>query len=84
MYFAYSDRKKSAGKYEQFLFIPVVCDANKMIGLVEILAKRGDRVAETEDEMRKIQKLLRVYLSIFAVLTKAERAAIAVPQEEKE
>ena len=77
--FYYKDRERESGKYEQFLFVPVVCDENKIIGMVEILLKRGNKLAETEDDMKRIQKLLQIYLSTFGLLTKAEKAAIAIP-----
>ena len=77
--FYYADREKESGKCEQFLFIPVSCDKRKMIGLIEIMVGAGCKIAESETDMRNIQKLLKVYSSIFVLLHKAEKAAISLP-----
>lgn len=77
--FYYDDREKESGRIEQFLFIPVSCDKQNMIGLIEILVAAGSRIAENEYEMQNIQKLLRIYSSIIVLLHKAEKAAIALP-----
>lgn len=75
------NRDKGTGDIEQFLFIPVTCDKRKMIGLIEILVPKGHIIAKNEDEMKNIQKLLKIYSSIFVLLQKAEKAAIALPQK---
>ena len=77
--FYYNDREKESGKCEQFLFIPVSCDKKKMIGLIEVMVATGYKIADVEQDMRNIQKLLKVYSSIFVLLHKAEKAAIALP-----
>ena len=77
--FSYNDREKESGKKEQFLFIPVSCDKRKMIGLIEIIVPKGNKMAESELEMKNIQKLLKIYSSVFILLYKAEKAAIALP-----
>lgn len=81
--FSYNDREKDSGKREQFLFIPVSCDKQKMIGLIEILVPKGEKIAETDTGMHNLQKLLRIYSSIFVLLHKAEKAAIALPKKTK-
>ena len=77
--FNYHDREKESGKYEQFLFIPVSCKKNKMIGMIEIVATKGNQFAQNKQDMIQIQRLLQIHLSILVLLFKAERAAIALP-----
>ena len=77
--FEYNDREKDSGKREQFLFIPVTCDKKRIMGLIEILVPTGLKIAEKDEDMRNIRKLLQVYSSIFILLNKAEKAAIAIP-----
>ena len=79
--FYYEDRDKESGKCEQFLFIPVSCDKRKMIGLIEIMVATGYKIAEQESDMKNIQKLLKIYSSIFILLHKAEKAAISLPKQ---
>lgn len=79
--FYYADREKESGKCEQFLFIPVSCDKKKMIGMIEIMVASDYKIAEQESDMKNIQKLLKVYSSIFVLLHKAEKAAIALPTQ---
>ena len=78
--FSYHDREKDSGRRQQFLFIPVSCDKKKMIGLIEIIAPKGNIIAKTDKSMDNIRKLLTVYSSIFILLHKAEKAAIATPR----
>ena len=40
---------------------------------------KGSRIADNEQEMKEIQKLLKIYAAIFVLLHKAEKAAIAIP-----
>lgn len=77
--FYYQNPEKNLGKYEQFLFIPVSCDRKKMIGLIEVVSPKGHIIAESDEEMKNIAKLLRIYSSLFILLYKAEKAAIAIP-----
>ena len=77
--FYYEDRERQSDKIEQFLFIPVTCDKEKTIGLIEIIVPKGSRIADNEQEMQEIQKLLKIYAAIFVLLHKAEKAAIAIP-----
>lgn len=79
--FNYNDREKDSGHIEQFLFIPISCDKRKMIGLVEIIVPKGEHMVDSNDEMVNIQKLLKIYSSIFVLLNIAEKAAMAQPHK---
>lgn len=79
--FNYADREKESGKIEQFLFIPISCDKQKMIGLLEIVVPKGEKLAENDADMKNIQKLLKIYSAVFILLQKAEKAAIALPPQ---
>ena len=79
--FFYNDREKEAGRIEQFLFIPVSCDKDKIIGLIEVIVPKGSKLAGNEQDMREIQKMLKIYAAIFVLLYKAEKAAIALPAD---
>ena len=77
--FEYEDRERESGKIEQFLFIPIVCGENKIIGMVEIVLKKGSKIAETDAEMEEVHKYLQIYLSTFVMLSKVEKATYALP-----
>lgn len=78
--FEYKDREKESGKREQIVFIPVLCNQKKMVGLVEIIADKGTVIAETEEEMKKIIKMIRVIHNAMLLLQKSEKAALAIPK----
>lgn len=77
--FEYEDRERESGKIEQFLFIPIVCGENKIIGMVEIILNKGSKIAETDAEMEEVHKYLQIYLSTFVMLSKVEKATYALP-----
>lgn len=77
--FEYKDRERESGKIEQFLFIPIVCGENKIIGMVEIILNKGSKIAETDAEMEEVHKYLQIYLSTFVMLSKVEKATYALP-----
>lgn len=77
--FEYEDRERESGKIEQFLFIPIVCGENKTIGMVEIILKKGSKIAETDAEMEEVHKYLQIYLSTFVMLSRVEKATYALP-----
>ena len=77
----YEDREKESGKYEQCLFIPVMCDRNKLVGMLEILSGKGTVIACDKDEMDKLIAKLEVFTALFLLLQKTDKAACAIPIE---
>lgn len=75
----YENREKEAGKYEQCLFIPVMCDENKMVGNLEVLSRTDVIIAENEGEMKKLIVKLKIFTSLLLLLQKAEKAATSIP-----
>ena len=77
----YKDRDRDAGKKEQIAFIPVMCEKKKMVGLLEIIANKGTRIAETEEDMDKVVMKVRILYTTLLLLQKSEKAALAVPKK---
>ena len=82
-YLEYEHREIESGRYEQCLFIPVMCEKTNMVGLLEIFAKRGCYIANSSKEMDKLIELLRTFTSIFLLLQKSEKAACSLPPNRK-
>lgn len=76
----YIDREKESGKYEQYLLIPIMCNKNKMVGLLEIFARKGTIIANNKEEMKKIRKLLKIMCSLLLLFQKTEKAFMATPK----
>lgn len=78
----YNNRESESGKFEQCIFIPVMCDKEKMIGVLEVFARKDTIIAETKEEINKIIVQLEIFVVLLLLLQKAYKAACAIPKEE--
>nr|WP_295945387.1 hypothetical protein [uncultured Agathobaculum sp.] len=70
-------RKHNRGKYSQYVAIPVFCNDNKMVGLLEVVAFNGIQIGVTKEEVREIaNKFLQPYAYMFLLLHKLEKSLL--------
>lgn len=80
--FVYDSKEKAAknrNKYHLYIGIPVFCDNNKMIGLLEIVGLDESKLkCATKEEVDEIvNKFFVPYANIFLLLHKLEKALLA-------
>lgn len=74
-------RNKNKKKYNQYIAIPIFCNDEKMVGLLEIICLNKTSLGESEEEIREIvSKYFMTYAFFILVLHKLEKALIAQPQ----
>lgn len=82
--FAYTSkdgRIKNRDKYNQYIGIPIFCDNEKMIGLLEVVCFNEARLGLTRKELEEVSKKFLVpYSYVFLLLHKLEKALLAHPQ----
>ncbi len=82
--FTYSKRSRDESdlrKYNQYIAIPVFCNNEKMVGLLEIVCFHKTSLADTEDQLRDIaSKYLVPYSYFILLLHKLEKGLLAVPK----
>lgn len=82
--FSYStkqSREKNRKKYNQYIAIPVICDDEKMIGLLEIVCLNDTMLAQTEKEALELaSKYFVPYSYLMLLLHKLEKALIVKPK----
>jgi len=73
-------RNKNRKKYAQYVAIPVFCNENKMIGLIEIVCLKNTKLGEDKEEIDdKISRFIIPYAYLALVFHKMEKALIAKP-----
>lgn len=60
--FYFSDSSKK-GKYEQYIGVPICCDGNKMIGLLQVVADKGSIISSNKNDLDKI---INNYITCFS------------------
>lgn len=80
--FAYDSKEKAAknhNKYHLYVGIPVFCDDDKMVGLLEIVGLDDTKFrCKSKDEVEEIvNKFLVPYANVFLLLQKLEKALLA-------
>lgn len=76
--FGYSSKsERNQKKYNQYIGIPVLCDNEKMVGLLEVVSLQNAIFGTTEKEVREVaDKYLIPYSNIFLLLHKMEKALL--------
>lgn len=78
--FNFSNRDNSEKKYSQYLNFPIVCDSQKIVGLIQVVTRGDTKLANSESELEAIAK---IYLSQFGYValafSKAEKAITSIP-----
>lgn len=70
----FSFKKGTNKKYCQYISIPVFCDANKMDGLLQVIALNDSIIKESEEELLYLsRKILRTYSYLFLFLSKLDK-----------
>lgn len=81
--FAYTSkdsRIKNKDKYNQYIGIPVFCNNEKMVGLLEIVCFNEAKIGLTYKELDEVaKKFLVPYSYLFLLLHKLEKALLAKP-----
>lgn len=73
-------RNKNKKKYSQYIAIPVFCNENKMIGLIEIVCLNNTKLANDKEEIDDIiSRFIIPYSYLTLVFHKMERALVAKP-----
>lgn len=87
-YFAYQTkekRNKNKNKYTQYIAIPIFCNDEKMIGLLEVICMGNTKLGNNKEEIEEIiSKYFIPYSFLLLVLHKLEKALIAKPIEKKD
>lgn len=74
-------RNRNKDKYNQYIAIPVFCNDDKMVGLVEIVCLNRTYLAESEDEIKElVSRYFAPYTYFALLLNKLEKALIAQPK----
>ena len=70
------------GRYEQYIAIPVFCESEKMVGLIELIAFKGCKISSSEANLSKIvETFFKPYSSLFLLLNKIEKGMTAHPPD---
>lgn len=76
-------RVQNKDKYNQYIAIPVFCNDEKMIGLLEIACLLKTSLGENKEEVKEnVSKYFVIYKFFLLVLHKLEKALVAKPKEE--
>ena len=85
--FGYSSkqhREDNHKKYHSYIGIPVFCNDEKMIGLLQVVALHQAQFGVTKEEVEEMaKKFLVPYSYLFLLLHKLEKALIAVPKNKQ-
>ena len=77
--FYYSDASDK-GKYSQYIGIPVFCSGNHMIGLLQVVAHRGSKIAESRSEAEElVNKYIMSYANFILFAEKVQKGITFVP-----
>lgn len=76
--FTYNDGQSQGNKYQLYIGIPVFCNSNKMIGLLEVVCMDESQLGcITRAEIDEItNKFLVPYANVFLLLNKMEKALL--------
>jgi len=80
--FHFKENSSKRGKYSQYIGIPIFCDGNKMIGLLQILAHGNSIISSDEKEMWDIINSYCIAYSNFILF--AEKVEKGISLEFKE
>lgn len=73
-YMSKESRSKNKGKYSQYVGIPVFCDNQKMVGLVEVVGYHDAKLGLNEQEIKELaSKFLVPYSYLFCCCTNSKR-----------
>ncbi len=71
-------------KYSQYIALPVMCDANKMIGVLQIVVKNDLIVCATEKELIDLAEVyVTPYISLLVLINKLEKGLFAIPSRKE-
>ncbi len=79
--FFFKDSSKQ-GKYSQYIGIPIFCDGNKMIGLLQIVAHNNSIISSDEKEMWEIINSYCIAYSNFILFAEKVEKGIALEFKE--
>lgn len=82
-FFGYrSNKKRDNSKYNQYIGIPIFCNDEKMIGLLQVVSLNNASFGLSEEEVKEIaNKYLNPYANMFLILHKMEKALLAGTNE---
>lgn len=71
-------------KYSQYIALPVMCDANKIIGVLQIVVKNDLKIRNTEKELIGLaEAYITPYVSLLVLINKLDKGLFAIPNRKE-
>ncbi len=71
-------------KYSQYIALPVMCDANKIIGVLQIVIKNDLKVRDTDNELIGLaETYVTPYVSLLVLINKLDKGLFAIPNRKE-
>lgn len=79
------DKEKNSARFSEFVCIPVICDSQKMIGLLQVFVREGTYLKPDITELQDFSnRYLEHFAQMFLLATKVRKALYVSPKQEKE
>ena len=80
--FQYKNRKGKQHKYSQYIAVPVYCNDEKMIGLIQVVARTETIIAKEVKDLKILaKKYIMPFVHLAVLLSKAEKVMCSVPKD---
>ena len=71
-------------KYSQYIAVPVMCDANRIIGVLQIVIKNDLKIRNTEKDLIGLaETYVTPYVSLLVLINKLHKGLFAVPNRKE-